>query len=45
MDKNEQPIAKIKGSRSVNFGFSICIAGIVLIGLVSWIYEYIHQLS
>lgn len=45
MEKNEQPIASIKGSRSVNFGLSICVAGIVLIGLVSWIYEYIDRLS
>lgn len=45
MDKNEQPIERIKGSRSVNFGLSICAAGIVLVGLVSWIYEYISKLS
>jgi NADH-quinone oxidoreductase subunit N len=45
MDKNEQPIERIKGSRSVNFGLSICAVGIVLVGLVSWIYEYISKLS
>jgi NADH-quinone oxidoreductase subunit N len=45
MDKNEQPIERIKGSRSVNFGLGICAAGIVLVGLVSWIYEYISRLS
>jgi NADH-quinone oxidoreductase subunit N len=45
MDKNEQPIERIKGSRSVNFGLSLCAAGIVLVGLVSWIYEYISRLS
>jgi NADH-quinone oxidoreductase subunit N len=45
MDKNEQPIERIKGSRSVNFGLGICAAGIVLVGLVSWIYEYISKLS
>ena len=45
MDRNEQPIERIKGSRSVNFGLSICAAGIVLVGLVSWIYEYISRLS
>lgn len=44
MDKNEQPIEKIKGSRAVNFGLTICAAGIVLVGLVSWIYEYISKL-
>lgn len=45
MEKNEKPIERIKGSRSVNFGLTICAAGIVLVGLISWIYEYIQQLS
>lgn len=45
MDKNEQPIERIKGTRAVNFGLTICAAGIVLVGLVSWIYEYISKLS
>lgn len=45
MDKNEQPIERIKGGRSVNFGLAICGAGIVLVGLVSWIYEYIGRLN
>ena len=44
MDKNEQPIERIKGSRAVNFGLTICAAGIVLVGLASWIYEYISRL-
>lgn len=45
MDENEQPIERIKGNRAVNFGLMICAAGIVLAGLVSWIYEYISKLS
>ena len=45
MDKNEHPIERIKGSRAVNFGLTICTAGIVLAGLASWIYEYISKLS
>lgn len=45
MDKNEQPIERIQGNRAVNFGLTICAAGIVLVGLVSWIYEYISRLS
>jgi len=44
MDKNEQPIQKIRGSRSVNFGLAICIAGILLAGVVSSMYNYIHAL-
>lgn len=45
MEKNEKPIERIKGSRSVNFGLTICAAGIVLVGLISWIYEYISKLN
>ena len=44
MDKNEQPIERIMGSRSVNFGLVICSTAIVLIGVVSWLYEYISKL-
>lgn len=44
MDKNEQPIERIKGTRASNFGLTICAAGIVLVGFVSWIYEYISKL-
>lgn len=44
MDKNEQPIERIKGSRSVNFGLTICSMAIVLMGLVSWFYEYISNI-
>jgi NADH-quinone oxidoreductase subunit N len=44
MDKNEQPIERIKGSRSVNFGLTICSTAIVVIGLVSWFYEYISNI-
>ena len=45
MDKNDNPIEKIKPSRSVSFGLIICAAGIVLTGLLSWIYEYIQSLT
>jgi len=44
MDKNENPIEKIKFSRSVSFGLIICAAGIVFVGLFSWIYQYIQSL-
>ena len=45
MDKNEQPIEKINLHPSAKFGMIICGAGIVLVGLLSWIYDYITQLS
>ncbi len=44
MEKNEQPIEKIKLSTPVKLGMIICVAGIVLVGLLSWIYDYIQSL-
>lgn len=44
MDKNEQPIEKIHIGRSEKIGFIICCAGIVVVGLIGWIYDYIQSL-
>ncbi len=45
MEKNDQPLEKIKIEYSAKLGLTICAAAIVLIGLLSWIYDYIHSLS
>lgn len=45
MEKNEQPIAKVQPDLSAKLGLIICVAGIVLVGLLSWIYDYIQSLS
>lgn len=45
MDKNEQPVEKINIHPSTKFALIICAAGIILVGLLSWIYEYIHTLG
>lgn len=45
MDKNEQPIEKIKISASVKMALLICGAGIVLLGLLSWVFEHIESLQ
>lgn len=45
MDKNEQPIQKIKLPQPVMFGLIICGTAIVLVGLFSWIYDYILSLG
>lgn len=45
MDKNEQPVEKLKINPSAKLGLLICGAGIVLAGLLSWIYDYIHSLT
>ena len=44
MDKNEQPIEKINIQPATKFALIICAAGIVLVGLLSWIYDYIQKL-
>lgn len=45
MDKNEQPIEKINMQASTKFALIICAGGIVLLGLLSWVYEYIVAVS
>lgn len=42
MEKNEQPVEKVSVDMSAKLGLTICAAGIVLIGLLSWIYDYIQ---
>jgi NADH-quinone oxidoreductase subunit N len=44
MDKNENPVEPIRLAAPVKLGLIICGAGIVLAGLLSWIYDYIHSL-
>lgn len=45
MDKNEQPIEKINTNPATKFALILCAAAIVLIGLLSWIYDYIQTLN
>ena len=45
MDKNEQPIEKIKIDRDARMGLLICSIGIVMVGMISWIYDYIVSLT
>ncbi|MBK7562635.1 MAG: NADH-quinone oxidoreductase subunit N [Chitinophagaceae bacterium] len=45
MDKNENPVESIKTGASVKLALIICGAGIVLTGLLSWIFDYIQSLS
>ena len=44
MEKNENPIEKIKIESSAKLALIICGTAIVLIGLLSWIYDYIEKL-
>ncbi len=45
MDKNENPLEKINIHPSTKFALIICSAGIILAGMLSWIYDYIQSLS
>jgi NADH-quinone oxidoreductase subunit N len=45
MDKNDLPMEKIQIEPSAKLALIICSAGIILVGLLSWIYDYIHSLS
>ncbi len=45
MDANENPIEKLRIPPSPRLAFFICIAGILLTGLMSYVYEYIFSLS
>jgi NADH-quinone oxidoreductase subunit N len=45
MDKNEKPVEKINISAAVKLGMIVCAAGIVLIGLIGKLYEYIQSLT
>ncbi len=43
MDKNDEPVAKMQLLPSVKIGLIICGSGIVLTGLLSWVYDYIQS--
>ena len=45
MDKNDLPMEKIQVEPSAKLGLMICAAGIILVGLLSWIYDYITSLA
>lgn len=45
MDTNDQALEKVNFSSVVKLGMIICLAGIILTGLLGWIYEYILSVS
>ncbi|HLG38355.1 MAG TPA: NADH-quinone oxidoreductase subunit N [Chitinophagaceae bacterium] len=44
MDANENPIEKVNTSRSPRIAMLICVGGIIVTGLFSGAYDYIHSL-
>ncbi|MCA6451353.1 MAG: NADH-quinone oxidoreductase subunit N, partial [Chitinophagaceae bacterium] len=45
MDSNEQPISRIAVPVAPRLSLYICVAGIILTGLASFVYDYIYSLS
>jgi NADH-quinone oxidoreductase subunit N len=45
MESNETPIEKVSIAAMPKFALIICITGIMVTGLLSWVYEYIFSLS
>ena len=44
VDENKDPIAKVTGSTSVQIAIIICMAGVILTGFASVLYDYINSL-
>ncbi len=44
MDANDDPIEQVKTSWSPRLAMIICVAGIIVVGLMSGVYQYIHSL-
>lgn len=44
MDKNDLPVEKINIHPATKLGLIICASGVLLVGLMSWIYDYIQNL-
>ena len=45
MDTQPEPIGKLKIPLLPNIAFVVCVVGIIMTGLVGWIYDYIYSLS
>ena len=45
MDTQPQPIGRLKISLLPNIAFGVCILGILVTGLLGWVYDYIYSLS
>jgi NADH-quinone oxidoreductase subunit N len=45
MDKQPEPIEKLSIPLMPNIAFVLCLAGILITGLMGWVYDYIYSLS
>jgi len=44
MEKNDHPLEKIHLDVSAKLALTICAGGIIMVGMLSWIYDYIQSL-
>jgi NADH-quinone oxidoreductase subunit N len=45
MDRQERPIGRLKIAFLPKTAFLVCMLGIIMTGLVGWVYDYIYSLS
>jgi NADH-quinone oxidoreductase subunit N len=45
MDANERPIGRLKISLLPNIALLVCVGGVLLTGVMGWVYDYIYSLS
>ena len=45
IDKSEMPIPYFRSSISTRLGLGICVAGIFVVGFVSYLYEYLYDMT
>jgi NADH-quinone oxidoreductase subunit N len=45
MNTNEHPIQKLHVSRPAKFGMILCCLAVLFLGVLSWVYDYIAELS
>lgn len=45
MDSQPQPIGKLRIALLPGIAFGVCLAGVMVTGLMGWVYDYIYSLS
>jgi NADH-quinone oxidoreductase subunit N len=45
IDTSDQPLATLRLNTATKLGLMICGGGILLVGLLSWVYDYIARLT
>jgi NADH-quinone oxidoreductase subunit N len=45
MDRQDEPIGRLRVAGWPGVGFVVCLAGVLVTGLVGWVYDYIYSLS